>query len=51
VSLRELRKVTGMSTTHLWSIEHDRHSPRLESLAALSRAFKQPLHRFLCPLG
>jgi transcriptional regulator with XRE-family HTH domain len=50
-TLRELSKVTGISTTRLWAMEHDRHSPKLESLAALSRAFKQPLHRFLRPLG
>ena len=50
-SLRELSKATGISTTRLWSMEHDRLSPKLESLAALSRALKQPLHRFLRPLG
>ena len=40
-TLRDLSKASGVSPTHLWSIEHGT-SPKLESLAALSRVFKQP---------
>jgi len=49
-SLRDLSATTKISVTRLWAYEHGT-SPKLESLAALSRAFKQPLHRFLRPFG
>jgi transcriptional regulator with XRE-family HTH domain len=48
-SLRDLSAATGISLTRLWAYEHG-NSPKLEPLAALSRAFRQPLHLFLRPL-
>jgi transcriptional regulator with XRE-family HTH domain len=49
LSLRDLSAETGITLSRLWAYEHGT-PPRLESLAALSRAFKQPLYRFLRPL-
>jgi hypothetical protein len=48
-SLRDLSAATGLSPSLLWAYEHG-PPPRLESLAALSRAFRQSLHRFIPPL-
>jgi transcriptional regulator with XRE-family HTH domain len=42
-SLRDLSAATGISLSRLWAYEHGT-SPKLESLAALSRAFDMPLH-------
>jgi transcriptional regulator with XRE-family HTH domain len=47
LSLRNLSEATGIS--RLWAFEHGT-SPKLESLAALSKAFEMSLHRFLRPL-
>lgn len=49
-SLRELSAASGLSVTRLWAYEHAKQTPKLEALAALSRAFEMPLYRFIRPL-
>jgi len=47
LTLRDLKMATGIPLARLWAYEHGASSPNLEALAALSRAFRMPLHRLL----